>query len=118
MDDHLSWARVATILVRHVRSNLRATAFSGRLSSLAADGVYLPHRSPGLAGRSYRPRFTLTLLAQGGFVSVALSLRSPAVAVSNRPALRCPDFPHGFLGRAIISWSDNLIMTDIRPFIN
>ena len=30
----------------------------------------------------------------GGFVSVALSLRSPAVAVNNRPALRCPDFPH------------------------
>jgi len=29
----------------------------------------------------------------GGIVSVALSLRSPAVAVSNRPALCRPDFP-------------------------
>jgi len=30
----------------------------------------------------------------GGFVSVALSLGSLPVAVSNRPALHCPDFPH------------------------
>jgi hypothetical protein len=47
--------------------------------------------------RSYRTRFTLAqtnLVHIGGFVSVALSLRSPAVAVSNRPALCCPDFPH------------------------
>src|SRR5207245_5887186 len=29
----------------------------------------------------------------GGLVSVALSLQSPAVAVSNRPALCCPYFP-------------------------
>ena len=32
-------------------------------------------------------------LARGGIVSVALSLRFPLVAVSNCPALRCPDFP-------------------------
>jgi hypothetical protein len=30
---------------------------------------------------------------EGGFVSVALSLRLPSVAVSNCPSLRCPDFP-------------------------
>ena len=29
----------------------------------------------------------------GGFVSVALSLGSRPVAVSDRPVLRCPDFP-------------------------
>ncbi len=32
----------------------------------------------------------------GGFVSVALSLGSPPVAVSNCPSLRCPDFPPGY----------------------
>jgi hypothetical protein len=63
---------------------------------LAADGVYLPSRSPESAERSYRSRFTLTrALWPGGFVSVALSLWSPTIAVSNRPALCCPDFPHG-----------------------
>ena len=39
----------------------------------------------------------------GGIVSVALSLQLPAIAVSNRPALRCPDFPHCLMSSAIIS---------------
>ena len=79
--------------MRHLRSNLRAAVLAECLSSLAADGVYLLAWSPRLAVRSYRTRFTLTLLAKSGIVSVALSLRSPAVAVSNRPTLCCPDFP-------------------------
>ena len=32
----------------------------------------------------------------GGFVSVALSLGLPPVAVSNSTTLRCPDFPLAF----------------------
>ena len=104
MDDHLSWAFVTKRLMRYVRLNERATPLAGCLGHLAADGVYLSHRSPGLTVRSYRTRFTLTLLSKSGIVSVALSLRSPAVAVSNRPALCCPDFPHRcFHNGAIIS---------------
>ncbi len=36
----------------------------------------------------------------GGIFSVALSLRSPPVAVSDLPALRCPDFPPRMLSAA------------------
>ena len=44
------------------------------------DGVYLPHRSPGLAVRSYRTRFTLTALLRryrfcGTFPTVARGCR-------------------------------------------
>lgn len=41
---------------------------------------------------SYLTPFTLTFNT-GGIVSVALSLGSPPVAVSNCHVLRCPDFP-------------------------
>lgn len=41
---------------------------------------------------SYLARFILTSLG-GGFVSVALSLKLPSVAVSDCPSLCCPDFP-------------------------
>ena len=37
--------------------------------------------------------FTLTRPKAGGIFSVALSLGSPPVAVSDHPALRCSDFP-------------------------
>jgi hypothetical protein len=47
--------------------------------------------SPYDAVGSYPTHFTLTLA--GGFVSVALSLGFPPVAVSNCRILRCPDFP-------------------------
>ena len=36
---------------------------------------------------------TFSPTSRGSFVSVALSLRSPLVAVSNCRILRCPDFP-------------------------
>jgi hypothetical protein len=94
-DNHLSRIHVAMNLKRYIRSNERATRLSACSSHLAADGVYLPSRSPGSAVGSYPTRFTLIPAECGnGFVSVALSLQSPAVAVSNHPALRCPDFPH------------------------
>lgn len=96
-DDHLSGTDVAIDFKRHYRQNTRATPLSGSFGSLAADGVYLSPRSPGSTVRSCRTRFTLTrtiMIHTGGIVSVALSLQLPAVAVSNRPALRCPDFPH------------------------
>ena len=47
--------------------------------------------SPYDAVGSYPTHFTLTLA--GGFVSVALSLGFPPVAVSNCRILYCPDFP-------------------------
>lgn len=43
---------------------------------------------PTLSGHSFHPYRLL-----GGFVSVALSLGFRPVAVSDRPVLRCPDFP-------------------------
>lgn len=49
--------------------------------------------SPLSAVGSYPTRFTLTLYKQSGFVSVALSLGLPPVAVSDCLALCCPDFP-------------------------
>ena len=65
---------------------------------------------------SYPTRFILTCANAGGIVSVALSLglaercflerntvRLFLVAVSNRPALHCPDFPPlPLLAQAII----------------
>lgn len=54
--------------------------FTKPTSHLAA-GALLPHR------------FILTTAYDGGLFSVALSLRSPSLAVSKHPALRSPDFP-------------------------
>ena len=82
---------------------------------LAADRVYLLHMSPYDAVGSYPTHFTLTskylaepnelnlarTFKRGGIVSVALSLGSPPVAVSNCRVLCCPDFPLG-LTQAIV----------------
>ena len=51
-----------------------------KLASHLATGALLPHR------------FILTCQT-GGLFSVALSLRSPSLAVSQHPALWSPDFP-------------------------
>lgn len=56
---------------------------------LAAGGVYLLRMSPYVAVSSYLTPFTLTDEV-GGIVSVALSLESPLVAVSN---CLCPVLP-------------------------
>ena len=45
----------------------------------------------------------LLILADGRYISVALSLESPPPAVSWHPALWCSDFPHTF--RHAIVWS-------------
>ena len=58
---------------------------------LAADRVYLFLTSPPGTVGSYPTRFTFT--HEGSFVSVALSLGLPPVAVSDCLSLRCPDFP-------------------------
>lgn len=76
--------------LRDAHATLQQTGFTslpghpGRLCALAALVSPLPR--PAQPTRPCLPNC-------GGIVSVALSLRSPAVAVSNRPALRCPDFP-------------------------
>lgn len=51
--------------------------------------------SPSQTVSSYLALFTLTRYTSttSGFVSVALSLGFPLVAVSNCLSLRCPDFP-------------------------
>ena len=73
--------------------------------SLAADRVYLSPMSPWSTVSSYLTPFTLTftrLAARtGGIVSVALSLGSPPVAVSNCRILCCPDFPPTYKRQAI-----------------
>ncbi len=60
---------------------------------LAANRVYLSPVSPLATVGSYPTRFILAPTSRGGFVSVALSLRLPLVAVNNYLSLRCPDFP-------------------------
>lgn len=57
---------------------------------LAAGRVYLLRMSPYVAVSSYLTRFALTEPKFGGIVSVALSLGSPPVAVSDCP---CPTLP-------------------------
>ncbi len=64
-----------------------------KIRLLAADRVYLFLASPtGIVG-SYPTRFTFASVARGSFVSVALSLGLPPVAVSDCLSLCCPDFP-------------------------
>ena len=73
--------------------------------SLAADRVYLSPMSPWSTVSSYLTPFTLTSARlsthSGGIVSVALSLGSPPVAVSNCRILCCPDFPPAYKRQAI-----------------
>jgi len=88
VDDHLSSSFVAKRIER--LSAYGRTVLSVDL--LAADRVYLLRMSPCVAVSSYLTPFTLTSYG-GGIVSVALSLGSPPVAVSNCHVLCCPDFP-------------------------
>ena len=77
MDDHLSRRAIADAFKR-VSIGERIALYA---NLLAADRVYILRMSPCAAVGSYPTRFTLT--PKGGFVSVALSLRLPAVAVNN-----------------------------------
>jgi len=65
---------------------------------LAPGGVYRADRVTPIAGALLPHRFTLTCAppgggAIGGLFSVALSCRSPRLAVSQHPALWSPDLP-------------------------
>jgi hypothetical protein len=68
-----------------------------KIHLLAAGRVYRLPASPLVDTSSYLARFTLAArqpkLISGSFVSVALSLGSPPVAVSDCLSLCCPDFP-------------------------
>ncbi len=111
MDDHLSRVVVAGDLERCLPCrNLRATVLAECFGSL---------QQTGFTSRTGHPDWLCALTAlvsplpaeAGGIVSVALSLGSPPVAVNNRPALRCPDFPlPRSRGAAIISRSDKGII--------
>ena len=98
LNDHLSWIIVAYDLQRPTRK--RSGQLHYFLLGLAPDGVYQASQSP-----DYWCALTAPLhpyLRIGGLFSVALSLRSPSLAVSQHPALWSPDFPQ-VLRPAIIS---------------
>ena len=63
------------------------------LLGLAPSGVYRAGAVTRAAGELLPHRFTLTAREGGGLLSVALSMGSPPLAVSQHPALRSPDFP-------------------------
>src|SRR6267378_8306064 len=68
------------------------------LFGLAPGGVCLADAVTRAAGELLPHRFTLTALRRR-YVSVALSVGSPPLAVSQHPALRSPDFPPAVLPR-------------------
>src|SRR5688500_5425425 len=96
-DGHLSRTPVAR---RLKRPNPRAR--TGRpialLFGLAPGGVCLADAVTRAAGELLPHRFTLTA-SRRRYVSVALSVGSPPLAVSQHPALRSPDFPPAALPR-------------------
>lgn len=78
--NHLS-SQIVAYMVKRISACGRA-ALNANL--LAADRVYLHAMSPWNAVSSYLTRFTFSLQqVRGSFVSVALSLESPPVAVSD-----------------------------------
>ena len=94
--DHPSGTHVAARLMRPEPGSLgRATLKHSPIWPCTGRG--LPSRPvTRTAGELLPHRFTLTRTSEeaaGGLLSVALSLGFPRLAVSQRPALRCPDFP-------------------------
>ena len=93
---HPSWPSVAGRLVRPKPGSLgRATLKRSPIWPCTGRG--LPSRPvTRTAGELLPHRFTLARTSEeaaGGLLSVALSLGFPRLAVSQRPALWCPDFP-------------------------
>jgi len=88
LDNHLSRIIVANNLKR--LSDRRAAVMS---LSLASDGVYITTQVALGVVSFYLRRSTLTLKIMR-YISVALSLKSPSLVISQRPALWCSDFPH------------------------
>lgn len=93
VDDHLSSLAIAC-KIKRVTTDERIALYA---DLLAADRVYLLHMSPCAAVGSYPTHFTLTV--SGGFVSVALSLGLPPVAVSNCQYPMLPGLSSCFLGK-------------------
>src|SRR2546428_3138320 len=77
----------------------RRATVNALLFGLAPGGVCLVGRSPGRRWAltpPFHPYPTASLRRQtppGGVISVALSFGSPRLGVTQRPALRSPDFP-------------------------
>ncbi len=87
-EQHLSKKepRLAFAKLRHVLGKLWPTG-------LAPGKVYLHLLSPTNAVSSYLTLFTLTPIARGGIVSVALARAFRPVTFRDYHALGCPDFP-------------------------
>ena len=67
--------------------------FKRYLLGLAPDGVYIATNIATRTGGLLHHRFTLTDIAVGGLLSVALSRGLLRVGVTHRPAHWSPDFP-------------------------
>ena len=77
-------------------SRLAARKRASLLFDLASSGVYQAKQVTLLAGELLPHRFTLTTRRErpfGGMLSAALSLTLRLVGVTDRSALRSPDFP-------------------------
>ena len=93
-DDHSSGTAVACCLKRHYPRTSGGPPLNVLLFGLAPDGVYHAFPVAREAVSSYLAFSPLLkALALGGMFSVALSLGSPPVAVSDHPALWSSDFP-------------------------
>jgi hypothetical protein len=95
VDGHLSGVGVAAGLVRSTRDVAGGPPCP--CSTLLRVGFAEPSRSPGMLVVSYTTVSPLPVLrrpeAIGGLLSVALSIGSPRLGVTQHPALRSPDFP-------------------------
>ena len=98
-DDHSSGTAVACCLKRHYPRTSNGPLSNVLLFGLAPDRVYQAFPVTRETGELLPHLFTLTPIdsknayPRGGIFSVALSLGSPPVAVSDHPALRSSDFP-------------------------
>ncbi len=93
----LSWAIIHLgCLSLDTSSNLPGSEAghpNGSLFGLAPDGVYHATKCYHLRGALLPHHFTLTLIAQGGLFSAALSVGSRPPGVTWRLTLWSPDFP-------------------------
>jgi hypothetical protein len=95
--NHLSGTTIARRLKQPTRESIETDSLSS-LFGLAPSGVYQATRVTSSAGVLLPHRFTLTThrpkgRSFGGLLSVALSLTSRPVGVTDHSVLRCPDFP-------------------------
>jgi hypothetical protein len=92
------WPSIYAVYLGAVFPKERRAGNPNPLFDLAPGGVYQAVRVTPDAGALLPHRFTLTCAAPegvaiGGLFSVALSCRSPRLAVSQHPALWSPDLP-------------------------